>query len=540
MSLVCKRLYCDFVVVTLVIVVLASRSAYGYHPKSPEVKKLVDSGLAYLAHSAAGEPRLGGKCIIALAALKAADTYDRDPFANPLLQHALDACRDACKRDISELGGNPSHATIYNAAVALIFLCEVDPIEYRPEIDKLLAFLLKVQKPHGGWGYEHEQDGDNSQTQYGVLAIWSAWRAQIPVPTEAAERAINYLIRVQDPRGGWAYKGRIGNTRVPQGELTLSLSAAGLSSIYIASDMLGFTQKKQANDPDVPAALQIVEKKQDKDGPRTDKVNPGALSQTMGLGNAWFARNFSPDSKRWRYYYLYGYERYESFRELSEGRKVKEPDWYNKGYAFLKSSQQDDGSWVSESKPQVSTAFAILFLVRSTQKTISKVVNESGLLTGGNDLPKDVTNVQVGPDGQIKKPATYSKLDDILDLALQDGNEDLVLPDKIELDANVLVRDKQKEMLRKMISDPVFEKRLLAVRGLAEIRDFDNVPQLIYALSDPDWRIVMEARDGLRRISRKYEGFGLPDKPTEDQQKLAKQRWSEWYLSLRPDGELLD
>jgi hypothetical protein len=52
--------------------------------------------------------------------------------------------------------------------------------------------------------------------------------------------------------------------------------------------------------------------------------------------------------------------------------------------------------------------------------------------------------------------------------------------------------------------------------------------------------IVREARDGLRFISRRFFGFNLPDSPTEDQVQVAQAKWEEWYLSIRPDGELLE
>jgi hypothetical protein len=67
---------------------------------------------------------------------------------------------------------------------------------------------------------------------------------------------------------------------------------------------------------------------------------------------------------------------------------------------------------------------------------------------------------------------------------------------------------------------------------------------LIFALSDPDWRIVMAARDSLRFMSRKPAGFGLiiadgtrPDKPVWEK---AQADWTNWLLSVRPDAELIE
>ena len=50
----------------------------------------------------------------------------------------------------------------------------------------------------------------------------------------------------------------------------------------------------------------------------------------------------------------------------------------------------------------------------------------------------------------------------------------------------------------------------------------------------------LEARDGLRFISRKFYGYRLPDKPTEAQAQAAQAKWKEWYLAIRPDAELME
>jgi hypothetical protein len=70
---------------------------------------------------------------------------------------------------------------------------------------------------------------------------------------------------------------------------------------------------------------------------------------------------------------------------------------------------------------------------------------------------------------------------------------------------------------------------------------------LIYALSDPDPATVLEARDGLRRISRKFDGFGPPEYPLDEgkaavedweiKRRTAIEEWKKWYLEVKPDAE---
>jgi hypothetical protein len=81
---------------------------------------------------------------------------------------------------------------------------------------------------------------------------------------------------------------------------------------------------------------------------------------------------------------------------------------------------------------------------------------------------------------------------------------------------------------------------MAALRALHNTRDLDNVPVFIFALGDPDPRVVRRARDALRVLSRKIDGFGLADEPTEGAKLDASQRWKQWFLSIRPDAQFLN
>src|SRR5262245_39840129 len=105
---------------------------------SPEVKKLVDSGLAYL--SEANDARLGAKCLIALAFLKA---ERRD---SPKIQEAVYACREAINANKTDV----TNIDVYSNGLAPIFLCELAPQQYAKEIEWFLNRMKKRQKVHGG------------------------------------------------------------------------------------------------------------------------------------------------------------------------------------------------------------------------------------------------------------------------------------------------------------------------------------------------------------------------------------------------------
>jgi hypothetical protein len=187
------------------------------------------------------------------------------------------------------------------------------------------------------------------------------------------------------------------------------------------------------------------------------------------------------------------------------------------------------------------TAFAVLFLVRSTKNTLKKAGLNEGVLVGGHGLPKDISSVTM-KDGKVVTPQMVREMDEWLEML--EGAEDKDFdPDALSglpLDEDLTQRTSQLERLRKLVSNEDWRARRLAVKTLAAARELDNVPILIYALTDEDSEVPIYARDGLRLISRKLKGFGMPETATPDQKHAAAEKWKKWYLSIRPDGELLD
>lgn len=98
----------------------------------------------------------------------------------------------------------------------------------------------------------------------------------------------------------------------------------------------------------------------------------------------------------------------------------------------------------------------------------------------------------------------------------------------------------QQQQMRRLARAESFEARMVAVKTLAKICNLDNVPILIYALSDPDPRVQLAARDGLRFVSRKFDGFGLSRDPSEKDVNAAIEKWKSWYLEIRPDAKFED
>jgi len=376
---------------------------------------MVGRAVKYIEANAAkggmARQRLGGQCLVALTVFKHTHNYD-----HPLVKAAVARCKA-----VAQKGFSPMDA-IYDIGISLIFLGEIGPEEYRYEIETILKAMLKQQKAGGGFGYPsgpHAETGDTSMSQYAVFGIWMADRQQIKVPGDAIERVCNWLLRTQDPSGGWGYQGHDpGNfQRIKQSPVTLSLSAAGLSSTYVCADLLGLIDKDQRAST-LPPAIRIVlsEEEKAKMRERTAKVSVQALTRAAQDGNNWFKKNFSikADSE-YQHYYMYALERYKSFQELVEKIKDEEPAWYNQGVEFLKKTQAADGSWTScEAGPVLDSCFAVLFLLRSTKKSIVRIVIEQGRLTGGKGLDSNLATARVDSRGKVVTADAKQAVSDLI------------------------------------------------------------------------------------------------------------------------------
>jgi hypothetical protein len=532
--------------------VLGGTSAWGYTPESPEVRKLVERGLAFLTQSRSLNPdsRLGAKCLMALCQLKYLKMLEREEEGkkHPVVLEALAHCsraKLAYGRSDTEDG-----MTNYSLGIALMFLCEVDPVANRQLIEQYVAELMKRQQAWGSWGYQGERTGDTSQTQYAVLGMWMAQKvAKIDVPIEAQEACAAWLMRTQAPDGGYGYQGQDPGSfsRINQDGISLSLSAAGSGSLYIMADLLQVTTSA-SQQKERPGPFKTIEGTAPagapKKGPLTKKLDPATINQYLATGDGWFKSNYNIQATIWQHYYMYALERYESFKDLADGKWTEEPKWYNDGVRLLQQSQRSDGGWDGQDTPSVATCFAILFLLRSTQKIISQHIDlGSGVALGGFGLPPNVENIQER-DGKVIDTDISGEVNQVLDL-LKKGNDPAILrmiedSKAIKLDGDVAKRQSQIETLRKVVTSGAPNDRVIAVRTIGGARGLTNVPTLLYALTDPHIPVVVEADKALRFVSRKTEGVGLPLEPTGDDIKAARAAWKAWYLSVKPDAELLD
>jgi prenyltransferase/squalene oxidase-like repeat protein len=519
------------VAAALVFLCGSARFACGLTQDSPEVKAAVKKAAEYLKTASAG--RVGGEALVGLALLKSDVPPD-----HPKIVSALNAVRGDVNRSKLQYG------ELYTPAVFITFLTELDAEKYAPEIRKLISFLESSARPYGGWGYpkgnQHDDTADTSMTQYVLLALWEADQSEFDVSSRVVENAAVWLAKTQDPSGGFGYQGIVPASAGPvqQGGVSVSLTTAGLCSIYLAEDILGLLREKKREDDGTPAALTKVADKAKKAAKKT------SLARTLFLGvqgrsNAWLTKNLTFNITYYQYYFAYIYERYWALRVLGGDKPTN--DWYTWVAGNLLDKQGEDGSWTGHHGNAIETAFCVLCLVRSMDKAIKRDRTfGTGRLVGGRGLPKDSDLVQIR-DGKVVSKAEASAVENLLQdigKAKQEDYEKVIgAIDDLPPDEVKALVSQQAARLRQLAGGTTATERLAAVKALSRAGTLDDVPTFIYVLTDPENEIVLAARDGLRRISRKISGFQMPDDFDEGDRQSAIGNWKAWYLAIRPDAE---
>jgi hypothetical protein len=485
------------------------------------------SGVQYLRQHASG--RAGEAAMIALALMKA-----EVPHGDGTVQSCLSRVRN---RFGSGGGYSPEMgdgAGTYEAAVSIMALATEDPEANRPLIASVAAYLVGRQNANGSWDYSHRTAGDTSISQYAVLGLWEAENVGVDISPSVWDRAGSWYMSVQSSAGSWNYHRDEANQ--PE---TCAMTAAGIGSLLICQRQLDRYRSKNRETSSLLTPLVT-------DVPRGDfkpSTTVAQINAAVSRGITWLSSNFVPSNPTLAgqspYYMLYGVERIGA---LAEKQTLGRVDWYTKGREFIRSTQQSDGSWHSAHGIEMNTVWAVLFLVKSTAKTIQKITIKrlgAGTLLGGRELPKDLSSLTVAGGRVVSRPmngAIEGMLAVLEDPRAEQADAAVAgLVDRYYAEGPPVLRQ-YKVRFRKMLSDKDVGLRRVAAWALAHTGDLDVIPQLIDALVVPneDEEVVGAARMGLLLLSRKVDGFGPPSPSNADQRKEAAQKWREWFDAIRP------
>ncbi len=518
-------------------------SSQAYTPDDPLVVNMVDRGMRFLEKEAARSD--GETVIVAYAHFK----VDHDE-SNPVVVRGI----SAAKGFAAKIGGGQQFKSNYECACAVLLLCEISPKRYLSELAIFQRYFNEVQQDHGGFSYPDERNGDTSQVQYAILALWTLDRNGFKVDYGRTIKAMQWLMQVQDVKGPWPYHGKL-STRgglTTQAETGISMALAGGASLLIAGDSIGMWGESVVDSDTgivgLPKAIKIY--KEDTNASRRKKVKfpKEPLFRSIEFMERWRnGASQNPDTKHiWYFYIAYTMERYESFREIAQGKKSDpSPAWYNTIVDELKATQSgESGGWElrsSKTSPPVSTAFAILFLIRSTQKSLGSGASAS--TRGGIGFTGDVSNATlVNGKSFVKSPA--QSVTGMLDLLEGEGADDLdgkAMADNAKLPTDPVARNAQLDRLERLVrGSRSWQARRVAAKLLGTSDELRVVPALIFALSDPDETVRRYARDGLRFVSRKFDGFGMPDEPDNSELRQAQSKWRKWYQRADPSFVFLD
>ena len=521
--------------------------ARALHPESPQVKEAIAKGLKYLETAVDG--RTGGKCLIGLAFIK-----NNASLEHPKIQEAIAHIQAIVKNSPSGVNDD-----IYSSGLAIMFLCEVDPSKYRAEIEAYVKSLHVKQKAHGAWGYPVETKTlgatcDTSMTQYAVLGLWLAEEmAGVETPPEVWNKVAAWLIKTQSPEGGFGYQGtpsaELGE-RVAQAAVRHSMTAAGMGSLYIVRERLGLSRLKKTADDDTPDVLVPYETEDERTARIRTEIEREHFLRSLSRGNAWMESNYKISQiKEWLHYSLYALERYESLKEEEEKleqidptARNKIPGWYHEGSRVLVDAQLEDGTWKGEATAVPDTAFAVLFLQRSTQKTLAKARGarrEAGVMIAGRGLP-ELAEVRLR-DGAVVPQPLAADVDEALAIVADPSHpaHERALETLADVarggDRATLAAHAGDWARLAMGASP--EARLLAIEAIARSHDLDQAPLLISLLEDADLAVIRAAGEALGTISRNHQLVELPPQPSQPERAAAVARCREWFLALRPDFE---
>lgn len=498
----------------------------------------IQKGVAFLRSSTTQGAPNGGNQIGEQALAGAALLKVGVPATDPSVVSVLDAVRGRIVggRYMPERSGGTD---VYEAGVVCMFLGNLGN-SYTPELQAVASHLISKQKSAGSWDYDGRgaDTGDCSISQYAVLGLWEAANAGARVPPSVWEKAARWYMANQRG-GGWTYHPDAGTPP------TISMTAAGTGSLLICQRQLAaFRRDAQREKPPSDLLTPVVPL-----GPDTEyrvSLRDDQFEAAIEQGMAWIGRNFRPgDAAFFGPSTVYGFYGIERVGSLSKSPRLGAIDWYAVGSQYLVSKQGGNGAWNDQYGPLPSTAWAIMFLARVTEKTIAKLDSKklgSGTLLGGRGLPEDLSTLTVAQGRVVVRPMNGA-IEEML-AALEDPRAEGVetalsgLIDRYFTSGSLALRP-YKDRFRALLKKGDVEQRQTAAWALSRTGELDVAPDLIEALEDPSDDVVATARYGLRLLRRDLDEYGPARGASPEEKQTAARQWRDWYEEVRPP-ELVD
>ena len=473
-----------------------------------------------------GRSGAGETALLALALIKA-----EVPASDSALQGAMATVR--AQFDGTSYRSSTAANEVYTAAVIAMALSNADAVGYKREIDSVAGFLISKQNPNGSWDYTSRTAGDTSISQYAVLGLWEAENAGASVAPGVWDRAASWYLSTQASGGSWTYHRDEGT-----GGDTVSMTAAGVGSLLICARQLA--PYRTVVTPVNPLLTPLIPESERKR--YAAEASPQRIAQAIRSGIGWIGANFATGQPIFGTSTLYGLYGIERIGALADQETLGRVDWFKEGRRFIASTQAQNGGFTNGFGDGPCTCWAILFLTKSTAKTLRKIQVRrlgAGTLIGGRGLPSDLSTISVAGGHVVTRPmdgAVEGMLAVLEDPRAEDANAALAgLIARYQAEGPKALKP-YKERFRKLMLDSDQGVRRVAAWSLARTGDIAVVPLLIAGLKDPDDGVMVECGLGLQLIARKVDGFGPPRSPSPEVRQAAIDRWRAWYETVRPSA----
>lgn len=350
------------------------------------------------------------------------------PKDDPVIQKALTSLR------------NTRPQKTYALSLQTMVFCAVDPEKDLQLIKSNAALLESFQVESGEraglWTYGATQGGpgvgDNSNSQFALLALDEAAEHGAQVKEQTWRRAFFRWESMQNGSGSWGY--------YPGAPGTGSMTCAGITSMIIT------TKRLEQGDVEI-------------NGDNVNCCLPLKQESSVDRGFDWLARNMTLRTNPSEgggggnslLYYLYGIER---VGRLSGRRFLGTHDWYREGAELLVAWQDRlQGSWkgtgvVELDNPLISTSFALLFLAKGRRPVLVSKLR----YTANSDWEPhrhDLHNLNHYVEGLWKQRMTWQ----VIDLGAVKSAEEMLQTPVLWISAKdgFQINAKNEELLRQYI-----------------------------------------------------------------------------------------
>jgi hypothetical protein len=269
--------------------------------------------------------------------------------------------------------------------------------------------LRAANRASGAWSYGGSLrfgNGDNSNSQFALLALHEAELVGISAKNQTWQLARSHWEQSQNPDGSWGYQRQAQGS----GPGTGSMTCAGITSLIIASDRMQASGARVVGD-----RIECCRAIEDKDTGQIER------------GLRWLGQHYSvkhnPDAPGGTnvLYYLYGLERVGRFtarRFLAlpqQPGKTERADWYREGADFLMGYRVAlSGFWKGngngENLPVIGTSFAILFLSKGRWPVLISKLQHSPA-DDWNSHRNDLANLTHYVERKWKRDLTWQVMD---------------------------------------------------------------------------------------------------------------------------------